>query len=99
MKHVIITVSLVQGSPMSSPGRYKTGGGPLKASTSSTSLLSMTHQTSSSTCSVCKTKLQLVDLAGSECVGMSGVTGTALREAQSINKRHVSTAYVNFKVT
>ncbi|XP_077976989.1 kinesin-like protein KIF25 isoform X2 [Glandiceps talaboti] len=33
-----------------------------------------------------KTKLQLVDLAGSECVGMSGVTGAALRETQFINK-------------
>ncbi|XP_006813306.2 kinesin-like protein KIF25 [Saccoglossus kowalevskii] len=35
---------------------------------------------------VVKTKLQLVDLAGSECVGMSGVTGAALRETQFINK-------------
>ncbi|NWI09530.1 KIF25 protein, partial [Crypturellus soui] len=33
-----------------------------------------------------KTKLQLVDLAGSECVGMSGVTGTALRETSFINR-------------
>ncbi|XP_078659251.1 kinesin-like protein KIF25 [Branchiostoma floridae x Branchiostoma belcheri] len=33
-----------------------------------------------------KTKLQLVDLAGSECVGMSGVTGAALRETSYINK-------------
>lgn len=33
-----------------------------------------------------KTKLQLVDLAGSECVGMSGVTGSALRETSNINK-------------
>lgn len=33
-----------------------------------------------------KTKLQLVDLAGSECVGMSGVTGVALRETSHINK-------------
>ncbi|CAH3036948.1 unnamed protein product [Porites evermanni] len=33
-----------------------------------------------------KTKLQLVDLAGSECVGMSGVTGAALRETSHINK-------------
>lgn len=33
-----------------------------------------------------KTKLQLVDLAGSECVGMSGVTGSALRETSHINK-------------
>ncbi|XP_040821621.1 kinesin-like protein KIF25 [Ochotona curzoniae] len=31
-------------------------------------------------------KLQLVDLAGSECVGDSGVTGLALREASSINR-------------
>ncbi|XP_064628538.1 kinesin-like protein KIF25 [Lineus longissimus] len=35
---------------------------------------------------VIKTKLQLVDLAGSECVGMSGVTGAALRETSNINK-------------
>ncbi|WAR06985.1 KIF25-like protein [Mya arenaria] len=35
---------------------------------------------------IIKTKLQLVDLAGSECVGMSGVTGAALREASHINK-------------
>jgi len=28
-----------------------------------------------------------VDLAGSECVGMSGVTGAALRETSHINKR------------
>ncbi|XP_069101580.1 kinesin-like protein KIF25 isoform X2 [Argopecten irradians] len=35
---------------------------------------------------VIRTKLQLVDLAGSECVGMSGVTGAALREASHINK-------------
>nr|XP_039248539.1 kinesin-like protein KIF25 [Styela clava] len=33
-----------------------------------------------------KTKLQLVDLAGSECVGMSGVTGHALRETSHINR-------------
>ncbi|XP_056621213.1 kinesin-like protein KIF25 [Triplophysa dalaica] len=33
-----------------------------------------------------KTKLQLVDLAGSECVGMSGVTGAALRESSCINR-------------
>ena len=72
---------------MSSPGRYKTAAGPLKVSTSSTSLLSAIHHTSPS---ICKTKLQFVDLAGSECVGMSGVTGAALREAQSINKRSVS---------
>ncbi|XP_062497629.1 kinesin-like protein KIF25 isoform X2 [Pezoporus occidentalis] len=33
-----------------------------------------------------KARLQLVDLAGSECVGMSGVTGTALRETSFINR-------------
>ncbi|NXP13685.1 KIF25 protein, partial [Thinocorus orbignyianus] len=33
-----------------------------------------------------KTRLQLVDLAGSECVGMSGVTGAALRETSWINR-------------
>uniref|UniRef100_A0A663MTX7 Kinesin family member 25 n=1 Tax=Athene cunicularia TaxID=194338 RepID=A0A663MTX7_ATHCN len=33
-----------------------------------------------------KTRLQLVDLAGSECVGMSGVTGAALRETSFINR-------------
>ncbi|XP_064411966.1 kinesin-like protein KIF25 isoform X3 [Latimeria chalumnae] len=33
-----------------------------------------------------KSKLQLVDLAGSECVGMSGVTGAALRETSFINR-------------
>ncbi|KFP42904.1 Kinesin-like KIF25, partial [Chlamydotis macqueenii] len=33
-----------------------------------------------------KTRLQLVDLAGSECVGMSGVTGDALRETSFINR-------------
>uniref|UniRef100_UPI00398F4724 kinesin-like protein KIF25 n=1 Tax=Pristiophorus japonicus TaxID=55135 RepID=UPI00398F4724 len=33
-----------------------------------------------------KTKLHLVDLAGSECVGMSGVTGAALRETSFINR-------------
>ncbi|XP_064913742.1 kinesin-like protein KIF25 isoform X2 [Columba livia] len=33
-----------------------------------------------------KTRLQLVDLAGSECVGMSGVTGAALRETSLINR-------------
>ncbi|XP_059841251.1 kinesin-like protein KIF25 [Hypanus sabinus] len=33
-----------------------------------------------------KSKLQLVDLAGSECVGMSGVTGSALRETSFINR-------------
>ncbi|XP_004935583.3 kinesin-like protein KIF25 isoform X1 [Gallus gallus] len=33
-----------------------------------------------------KTRLQLVDLAGSECVGMSGVTGAALRETSCINR-------------
>ena len=36
-----------------------------------------------------RAKLQLVDLAGSECVGMSGATGSTLREAQCINKRCV----------
>ncbi|XP_028414826.1 kinesin-like protein KIF25 [Dendronephthya gigantea] len=39
-----------------------------------------------STSMVVKTKLQLVDLAGSECVGLSGVTGSALRETSFINK-------------
>ncbi|XP_066549701.1 kinesin-like protein KIF25 isoform X2 [Amia ocellicauda] len=33
-----------------------------------------------------RTKLHLVDLAGSECVGMSGVTGIALRETSFINR-------------
>ncbi|XP_068926671.1 kinesin-like protein KIF25 [Petaurus breviceps papuanus] len=33
-----------------------------------------------------QTKLQLVDLAGSECIGMSGVTGTILRETSFINR-------------
>ncbi|NXQ15952.1 KIF25 protein, partial [Peucedramus taeniatus] len=33
-----------------------------------------------------KTRLQLVDLAGSECVGMSDVTGAALRETSFINR-------------
>ncbi|XP_072906373.1 kinesin-like protein KIF25 [Hemitrygon akajei] len=33
-----------------------------------------------------KSKLQLVDLAGSECIGMSGVTGSALRETSFINR-------------
>ncbi|XP_063163587.1 kinesin-like protein KIF25 [Candoia aspera] len=33
-----------------------------------------------------RTKLQLVDLAGSECVGMSGVTGSLLRETSFINR-------------
>ncbi|XP_030261933.1 kinesin-like protein KIF25 [Sparus aurata] len=33
-----------------------------------------------------KTKLQLVDLAGSECVGMSGVSGSALWEVSCINR-------------
>ena len=75
---------------MSSPGcYYKTATGSLKASTSSSSLLSMVHYTSPSPCSLYKTKLQLVDLADSECVGMSGFTRVALREAQSINKRSV----------
>ncbi|XP_033740152.1 kinesin-like protein KIF25 [Pecten maximus] len=41
---------------------------------------------SSDSQAVIRTKLQLVDLAGSECVGMSGVTGAALREASHINK-------------
>ncbi|ELW69065.1 Kinesin-like protein KIF25 [Tupaia chinensis] len=31
-------------------------------------------------------KLQLVDLAGSECIGLSGVTGLALRETSFINR-------------
>uniref|UniRef100_A0A8C0PTV3 Kinesin-like protein n=1 Tax=Canis lupus familiaris TaxID=9615 RepID=A0A8C0PTV3_CANLF len=31
-------------------------------------------------------KLQLVDLAGSECAGVSGVTGSALRETSFINR-------------
>ena len=74
---------------MSSPGQYKTAACPSRVSTSSTSVHSMTYHTSPSPCSLCKAKLQLVDLAGSECVGMSGVTGAALREAQSINKRSV----------
>lgn len=74
---------------MSSPGRHKTATGGLKVSTSSNSLLSMTLHTSSSPCHLSKTKLQLVDLAGSECVGMSGVTGAALKETQCINKRSV----------
>nr|XP_056709733.1 kinesin-like protein KIF25 [Euleptes europaea] len=33
-----------------------------------------------------RTKLQLIDLAGSECAGMSGVTGTVLRETSFINR-------------
>ncbi|ETE58588.1 hypothetical protein L345_15690, partial [Ophiophagus hannah] len=33
-----------------------------------------------------RTKLQLVDLAGSESVGMSGVTGSLLRETSFINR-------------
>uniref|UniRef100_H2YVI1 Kinesin motor domain-containing protein n=1 Tax=Ciona savignyi TaxID=51511 RepID=H2YVI1_CIOSA len=41
-----------------------------------------------------KTKLQLVDLAGSECVGMSGVTGPALRESSFINRSLSSLADV-----
>ncbi|KAM5284736.1 kinesin-like protein KIF25 isoform 1-T1 [Hipposideros larvatus] len=33
-----------------------------------------------------RAKLQLVDLAGSECAGVSGVTGSALRETSFINR-------------
>lgn len=44
------------------------------------------HDQVQSTPAIIRTKLQLVDLAGSECVGMSGVTGAALREASYINK-------------
>ena len=78
---------------MSSPGRYKTATGLSKLSTSSNSLLSISHHASPPPFSISKTKLQLVDLAGSECVGMSGVTGMALREAQSINKRSATQWY------
>nr|XP_012418220.1 PREDICTED: kinesin-like protein KIF25 [Odobenus rosmarus divergens] len=39
-------------------------------------------------------KLQLVDLAGSECVGVSGVTGSALRETLFINRRLAALADV-----
>eukprot|EP00795_Rhopilema_esculentum_P017163 gene17163-8705_t len=52
---------------------------------SSTSSSDMSLKSSVTSLTV-KTKLQLVDLAGSECVGMSGVTGAALRETSEINK-------------
>jgi len=53
-----------------------------QSSTSSSDLIFKSAAVSSTV----KTKLQLVDLAGSECVGMSGVTGAALRESSEINK-------------
>ncbi|KAL3882040.1 hypothetical protein ACJMK2_028420 [Sinanodonta woodiana] len=67
---------------------------PQSVTMSSSSLSSLVDQSTNSrespgpgsTAAVIRTKLQLVDLAGSECVGMSGVTGAALREASHINK-------------
>eukprot|EP00111_Clytia_hemisphaerica_P024190 TCONS_00071287-protein len=53
---------------------------------SSTNNESQTKNTTKTITRTIKTKLQLVDLAGSECVGMSGVTGSALRETSNINK-------------
>ncbi|NXX43448.1 KIF25 protein, partial [Tricholaema leucomelas] len=55
-------------------------------STSSSRASSPAHFEATEKTKQVKTSLQLVDLAGSECVGMSGVTGAALRETSFINR-------------
>ncbi|NXP81726.1 KIF25 protein, partial [Ramphastos sulfuratus] len=55
-------------------------------STSSSRVSSPAHLEATEKIKQVKTRLQLVDLAGSECVGMSGVTGAALRETSFINR-------------
>ncbi|NXG44229.1 KIF25 protein, partial [Psilopogon haemacephalus] len=55
-------------------------------STSSSRASSPAHLEATEKIKQVKTRLQLVDLAGSECVGMSGVTGAALRETSFINR-------------
>ncbi|XP_041462139.1 kinesin-like protein KIF25 [Lytechinus variegatus] len=70
---VTLTVTLIQ-SPTRRPSSRARSQSPSRS-------LSMRDEQE-----VIRTKLQLVDLAGSECVGMSGVTGSALRETSHINR-------------
>ncbi|XP_030849979.1 kinesin-like protein KIF25 [Strongylocentrotus purpuratus] len=70
---VTLTVTLIQ-SPSHKPSTRARSQSPSRSSS-----LRDEHE-------VIRTKLQLVDLAGSECVGMSGVTGSALRETSHINR-------------
>ncbi|XP_046847281.1 kinesin-like protein KIF25 [Xenia sp. Carnegie-2017] len=84
-------VTTTAASPTVTPRGTKTGGAHDKEQKNKPKSLSSSgsplHQeTLSSGALTVKTKLQLVDLAGSECVGVSGVTGAALRETSFINK-------------
>eukprot|EP00118_Oscarella_pearsei_P013014 m.99810 g.99810 ORF g.99810 m.99810 type:complete len:473 (+) comp37074_c0_seq2:652-2070(+) len=97
-----VIVPEIQLTPPSSPTRFSEGLGysprrrdlvhTPKTSPLNSPALSCTSSMTDFTVSAAdqpkavKTKLQLVDLAGSECVGMSGVTGSALRESSYINR-------------
>ncbi|XP_030897861.1 kinesin-like protein KIF25 isoform X1 [Leptonychotes weddellii] len=83
--HLIITATLTAASPCDSPADRQSPGPPLegrpawgRASPGSPGAQRPAEQVHA--------KLQLVDLAGSECVGVSGVTGSALRETSFINR-------------
>ncbi|XP_073749620.1 kinesin-like protein KIF25 isoform X1 [Callorhinus ursinus] len=83
--HLIITATLTAASPCGSPADQQSPGPPLegrpawgRASPGSPGAQRPAEQVHA--------KLQLVDLAGSECVGVSGVTGSALRETLFINR-------------
>ncbi|XP_034525362.1 kinesin-like protein KIF25 isoform X3 [Ailuropoda melanoleuca] len=83
--HLIITATLTTAPTCSSPADRQSHGPPLegrppcgRASPGSPGAQEPTEQVHA--------KLQLVDLAGSECAGVSGVTGSALRETSFINR-------------
>uniref|UniRef100_A0A8C8WN00 Kinesin-like protein n=1 Tax=Panthera leo TaxID=9689 RepID=A0A8C8WN00_PANLE len=79
--HLIITATLTTAPARGSPGKWPrarrsaSGGRAWPGALGAQRPAEQVHA-----------KLQLVDLAGSECVGVSGVTGSALRETSFINR-------------
>nr|XP_051697846.1 kinesin-like protein KIF25 isoform X5 [Oryctolagus cuniculus] len=83
--HLIITVSLAAAGSSDSPGQLQVG--PLQQPPNATPpALVPGDRAGHLQLEQVQPRLQLVDLAGSECIGESGVTGLALREASFINR-------------
>nr|XP_054361621.1 kinesin-like protein KIF25 isoform X1 [Mirounga angustirostris] len=83
--HLIITATLTAASPCDSPADRQSPGPPLEGRPA-WGRVSPGSPGAQRPAEQVHAKLQLVDLAGSECVGVSGVTGSALRETSFINR-------------
>ncbi|XP_069930676.1 kinesin-like protein KIF25 isoform X3 [Oryctolagus cuniculus] len=91
--HLIITVSLAAAGSSDSPGQLQAGPHQQPPNATPPALVPGDRAGHLQREQV-QPRLQLVDLAGSECIGESGVTGLALREASFINRSLAALAVV-----